>query len=134
VPVSRKPRFGGAFLFFARGCPCKFSRNSMAAAETAGSDRSHVRAGTHGSGFGEMPLRFPGSGLSLLACVALSLGMQGVSAREIGVQEAVAQAQREADGKVLAVQTLNVGKRKVYRIKVLTRDGQVRVVQVLADQ
>jgi uncharacterized membrane protein YkoI len=57
-----------------------------------------------------------------------------VAAREVGVQEAVTQAQREADGKVLSVQTLNVGKRKVYRIKVLTRDGQVRVVQVPADQ
>ncbi|GAA0712920.1 hypothetical protein GCM10009105_15970 [Dokdonella soli] len=55
-------------------------------------------------------------------------------AREINAQEAVAQAQREADGKVLSVQTLNVGKRKVYRIKLLTRDGQVRIVQVPAEQ
>jgi uncharacterized membrane protein YkoI len=55
-------------------------------------------------------------------------------AREISAQEAVAQAQRETDGKVLSVQTLNVGKRKVYRIKVITRDGQVRVVQVQAEQ
>jgi uncharacterized membrane protein YkoI len=46
----------------------------------------------------------------------------------------VAQAQRETDGKVLSVQTLNVGKHKVYRIKILTRDGQVRIVQVAAEQ
>jgi uncharacterized membrane protein YkoI len=57
-----------------------------------------------------------------------------VLAREISTQEAVAQAQREAQGKVLSVQTLNVGKRKVYRIKVLTRDGQVRIVQIPAEQ
>lgn len=55
-------------------------------------------------------------------------------AREISVQEAVAQAQRQADGKVLSVQTLNVGKRKVYRVKILTRDGQVRIIQIPAEQ
>ena len=55
-------------------------------------------------------------------------------AREISVEEAVTQAQREADGKVLSVQTLNVGKHRVYRIKLLTRDGRVRVVQVSAEQ
>lgn len=57
-----------------------------------------------------------------------------VHAREITVQEAVAKAQQEVDGKVLSVQALNVGKRKVYRIKILTRDGQVRIVQVQAEQ
>lgn len=55
-------------------------------------------------------------------------------AREVSVQEAVAQAQRESSGKLLSVQTLNIGKRKVYRIKLLTRDGRVRIVQVVADQ
>lgn len=61
--------------------------------------------------------------------------MAGVAlAREISMQEATAQAQREVDGKVLSVQTLNVGKRKIYRIKVLTHDGRVRVVQVPAEK
>ena len=55
-------------------------------------------------------------------------------AREINMQEAVTQAQREVNGKVLSVQTLNVGKRKIYRIKVLTHDGRVRVVQVPAEK
>ncbi len=59
----------------------------------------------------------------------------GVEAREISVKEAVAQAQQETDGgKVLSVQTLTVGKRKVFRIKILTHDGQVRIVQVAAEQ
>lgn len=64
---------------------------------------------------------------------ALSVGGMAF-AREISMQEAVAQAQREVDGKVLSVQTLNVGKRKIYRIKVLTHDGRVRVVQVPAEK
>ncbi|MFC4818842.1 PepSY domain-containing protein [Dokdonella ginsengisoli] len=68
----------------------------------------------------------------MLSCAAI--GSAPVVAREVSVQEAVAQAQRQADGKVLSVQTLNVGKRKVYRVKILTRDGQVRVIQVPAEQ
>ena len=55
-------------------------------------------------------------------------------ARELSTQEAVAKVQQETNGKVLSVQTLTMGKHKVYRIKVLTPDGQVRVVQVSAEQ
>lgn len=70
--------------------------------------------------------------LLLTCCAAFAPALVG--AREISVQEAVTQAQRQVEGKVLSVQTLNVGKRKIYRIKMLTRDGQVRVVQVPAEQ
>lgn len=70
----------------------------------------------------------------LLALLGVALLTPTVLAREVSVQEAVAQAQREASGKLLSVQTLTVGKRKVYRIKLLTRDGRVRIVQVAADQ
>lgn len=66
--------------------------------------------------------------------LACSLAAFVLPAREISVQDAVVQAQRDAQGKVLSVQTLNAGKRKVYRIKVLTRDGQVRIVEVAAEQ
>jgi uncharacterized membrane protein YkoI len=70
---------------------------------------------------------------SLCALVlALAAGIAG--ARELSAQEAVAKVQQETSGKVLSVQTLMQGKRKVYRIKVLTSDGQVRVVQVPAEQ
>ena len=64
--------------------------------------------------------------------LAFSAGIAG--ARELTSQEAVAKVQQETSGKVLSVQTLMKGKRKVYRIKVLTSDGQVRVVQVPAEQ
>ena len=68
------------------------------------------------------------------ALLCATFAATGVHAREVSLQEAVAQAQRETDGKVLSVQTLSVGKRKFYRIKVLTRDGQVRIVQIPAEQ
>jgi uncharacterized membrane protein YkoI len=70
---------------------------------------------------------------AVLCAILAAVPMQA-HAREVGVQEAVAQALRETDGKVLSVQTLKVGKHKVYRIKILTRDGQVRIVQVQAEQ
>jgi hypothetical protein len=113
----------------------------MPAAETAPLV-AHLRAGNRQakmrimrwrpvkrSGLG---LRCSGALLGLLFCGTVLAAT--AQAHEISVQEAVAQAQHETDGKVLSVQTLNVGKRKVYRIKLLTRDGQVRVVQVPAEQ
>lgn len=68
------------------------------------------------------------TGFCLIAAVSVAC------AREVSVQEAVTQAQQKARGKVLSVQTLHIGKRKVYRIKVITRDGLVRVVEVAAEQ
>ena len=50
------------------------------------------------------------------------------------MQEAVEQVQRETSAKVLSVQTLRIGKRKIYRIKILTAGGQVRVLEIKADQ
>jgi uncharacterized membrane protein YkoI len=69
-----------------------------------------------------------------LCALALALAAGGAQARELSAQEAVAKVQQETSGKVLSVQTLMQGKRKVYRIKVLTSDGQVRVIQVPAEQ
>lgn len=68
-----------------------------------------------------------------LCVLALAFAVDGVAAREVTAQEAVAKAQQDTNGKVLSVQALTIGKRKVYRIKVLTPDGQVRVVQIPAD-
>jgi uncharacterized membrane protein YkoI len=81
-----------------------------------------------------MRLLLPPSRASILSCIALAFAVTAAVAREISMQEAVAQAQKETQGKVLSVQTLNVGKRKVYRIKTITRDGRVRIVQVQAEQ
>jgi uncharacterized membrane protein YkoI len=72
--------------------------------------------------------------MASLCALALALSAASARARELSAQEAVAKVQQETSGKVLSVQTLMQGKRKVYRIKVLTADGQVRVVQVPAEQ
>ena len=75
--------------------------------------------------------------ITFLSLIFLGFVLGGpVWASEVGLtlEEAVAKVQQETSGKVLSVQTLMQGKRKVYRIKVLTSDGQVRVVQVPAEQ
>jgi hypothetical protein len=69
---------------------------------------------------------------ALLCALAIAWALP-IGARELTAQEAVAKVQQETSGKVLSVQTLTMGKRKFYRIKVLTPDGQVRVVQVAAE-
>jgi hypothetical protein len=71
---------------------------------------------------------------ALATALAVILTSTIAVAREITVQEAVAQVQRETSAKVLSVQTLRIGKRKIYRIKILTSGGQVRVLEIKADQ
>ncbi len=71
---------------------------------------------------------------ALATAFALMLTCSVATAREITVQEAIEQVQRETTAKVLSVQTLRLGKRKIYRIKILTSAGQVRVLEIKADQ
>lgn len=73
------------------------------------------------------------SGFRVLALlVVAALLPVPVQAADLTVQQAVEQVQRETNAKVLNVQTLQVGKRRIYRIKILTPEGQVRVVDVKA--
>ncbi|WP_440224054.1 PepSY domain-containing protein [Dokdonella sp. MW10] len=65
--------------------------------------------------------------------ITAALACSGVSASEVSAQQAVDKVQRDTNGKVLSVQTLQIGKRKIYRIKVLTGDGRVKVVEVKAN-
>ncbi len=106
-----------------------FSRNSIRAARL----RQHPAVNRAAWPYDANEVMRTGPIRILLCAILVAMATQ-VHAREISVQEAVAQAQRETEGKVLSVQTLNVGKHKVYRIKILTRDGQVRIVQVQAEQ
>jgi len=69
-------------------------------------------------------------GLAVLAAMFSAT----VTAREITVQEAIAKVQHDTAGKVLSAQVLRLGKRKLYRIKILTPEGQVRIVQIPAEQ
>lgn len=66
--------------------------------------------------------------------IAVALSISTAWAQELSVQDAVDRVQKETNAKVLSVQTLHVGKRKIYRIKLLTTGGQVRVVEVRADE
>ncbi|MHB8446467.1 MAG: PepSY domain-containing protein [Rudaea sp.] len=55
-------------------------------------------------------------------------------AGQITLQQAIAKVERETHAKVLSAETKHYGKHTIYRIKVLTRDGQVRVIEVPAEQ
>ncbi|QBB69474.1 hypothetical protein ELE36_03270 [Pseudolysobacter antarcticus] len=66
--------------------------------------------------------------------LSLALFLAAGSAHaEVTLQQAIEKVQRDTGGKVLSAEPIQVGKKKIYRIKVLTRDGQVRVIQVTAD-
>ena len=49
---------------------------------------------------------------------------------DVGRDEAAAVAQRVASGRVLAVDRADAGGRAVWRVKILTAQGEVRVVVV----
>ena len=66
--------------------------------------------------------------------LALAFHSVAGAASEVSVQQAVDKVQRETNAKVLSVQTLQVGKRRIYRIKLLTPEGRVRVVDVKANE
>ncbi len=52
---------------------------------------------------------------------------------QISRDEAAATAQRMAGGRVLSVDKARAGGREVYRVKVLTPSGEVRVISVNAE-
>ncbi|HPW02665.1 MAG: hypothetical protein WBC13_04455 [Dokdonella sp.] len=69
-----------------------------------------------------------------IMAMAMMVAASQAWAREISVQEAVDRVQQDTHAKVLNVRTLQIGKRKIYRIKILTPGGQVRVIEIKADQ
>jgi len=71
--------------------------------------------------------------VSAVLCCAVLLAAPAVQAATLSLQDAVAKVERETHGKVLSAETKHNGRQTVYRIKVLTRDGQVRVIEVPAD-
>lgn len=48
----------------------------------------------------------------------------------ISLDEAVSRARQQNKGKVLSAETVNVDGRKVYQIKILTKDGRVKRTRV----
>lgn len=47
----------------------------------------------------------------------------------ISLDEAIARARRQSDGKILSAETVRDGGRNVHRIKILTGDGRVKRMQ-----
>ncbi|HZP66846.1 MAG TPA: PepSY domain-containing protein [Rudaea sp.] len=68
-----------------------------------------------------------------IAGMLLAASSGSIFAAAMTLQEAVAKVERETHGKVLSAETKRNGRQTVYRIKVLTHDGQVRVIEVPAE-
>ena len=67
--------------------------------------------------------------LSLLAALVLGMSMP-TSAFAQSLEEAARQAARQYNAKVLSARTVNEGERRVHVIKLLTKDGVVKVVRI----
>lgn len=65
-----------------------------------------------------------------LVCAAGFVAVPDAQARDRSgsLQEAIDEVQREPGGRVLAADIVRAGPRELYRIKVLTPDGRVRVI------
>lgn len=69
--------------------------------------------------------------LTVVTLTALVLGLGGVSAAWAqSLEEAARQAARQYDAKVLSARTVQDGDRRVHVIKLLTKDGVVKVVRI----
>lgn len=76
-----------------------------------------------------MKTRFSRTVLTTLA--ALMLGLSAPSgAFAQSLEEAARQAARQYDAKVLSARTVQEGNRRVHVIKLLTKDGVVKVVRI----
>jgi hypothetical protein len=52
------------------------------------------------------------------------------SHEQMSLEHAVQQVQQQTNGRILAADSIPNGRNKLYRIKVLTPDGHVRVMQL----
>jgi uncharacterized membrane protein YkoI len=68
--------------------------------------------------------------LRRLACAALVAGACLPALAQVSRDEAAAVAQRATGGRVLAVDPADAGGRAMWRVKVVTASGEVRVVLV----
>jgi uncharacterized membrane protein YkoI len=63
-------------------------------------------------------------------CCAVLLAASGVAWADVSRDDAAAVAQRSSGGRVLSVERADAGGRPVWRAKVLTPRGEVRVIRV----
>ena len=78
-----------------------------------------------------LPLNRLFAAVVLLAAV-LMLAPATAPAAATTLKDAIAKVERETGAKVLSAETRHSGKQTVYRIKVLTHEGQVKVIEVPA--
>ncbi|HET9818689.1 MAG TPA: hypothetical protein VFP92_05940 [Rhodanobacteraceae bacterium] len=75
---------------------------------------------------------------TLCLCAASAFARKGPTPqqppRPASLEQAVKQVQRQTHGHILAADTIQHGQAKVYRVKVLTPKGQVRVMQLHSKQ
>lgn len=65
----------------------------------------------------------------LIALLLVLAALPAVARDRMGsLQEAIEAVQRETGGRVLSADVVRAGPRELYRIKVLTPDGRVRVI------
>lgn len=66
--------------------------------------------------------------LLIVFCLCIAAPSLNARDRLSSIQEAIEDVQRETGGRVLSADIVRAGPRELYRIKVLTPDGRVRVV------
>jgi hypothetical protein len=64
---------------------------------------------------------------------AMPIAAERRPGEEVTLEEAVEQVRKETGGRILSAETVKSNGRRVHRIKVLTPDRRVRVVNVDAD-
>ncbi|MEO8545657.1 MAG: PepSY domain-containing protein [Burkholderiaceae bacterium] len=69
----------------------------------------------------------------LLAVCAVCLALAAPAWADVSRDQAAAAAQRQTGGRVLSVDKTESGRRTVWRVKVVTPRGEVRVVFIDAD-
>jgi hypothetical protein len=72
---------------------------------------------------------------TILLLAAFTLSSHDAFAAPLTMQEAISKVQHDTGGKVLSAESRTTqGKKTIYRIKVLTRSGQVKIVEVPAEK
>ena len=77
--------------------------------------------------------RMEGTPARLLTISAVLLALASPAWAEVSRDQAAAAAQRQTGGRVLSVDKAEAGRRTVWRVKVVTPRGEVRVVFIDAD-
>ena len=68
-----------------------------------------------------------------IAVLAVLLALSAPAWAEVSRDQAAAAAQRQTGGRVLSVDKAEAGRRTVWRVKIVTPRGEVRVVFIDAD-